>query len=268
MHTVEQKWQALLEQLSSMGGVVVAYSGGVDSTFLANAAFLSLGDRAVAVTGVSPTLAARELEEAKALASAMGIRHELVSTSEWENPAYRNNGPRRCFYCKGSLFSLLAKKKDKLGLSAVVDGTNVDDLKDTRPGMEAAAQFDVGHPLLKAGFTKQDIRQKSKELGLPTWNKGSFACLASRIPKGKRLTLETIKRVEKAEDVLAALGFVQYRVRDFGNLAKLEVGENEIGRFRDEGLRRSVRERLNGLGYRFIHIDPRGYRDPGIRHLS
>ena len=268
MHTVEQKWQALLEQLSSMGGVVVAYSGGVDSTFLANAAFLSLGDRAVAVTGVSPTLAARELEEAKALASAIGIRHELVSTSEWENPAYRNNGPRRCFYCKGSLFSLLAKKKDKLGLSAVVDGTNVDDLKDTRPGMEAAAQFDVGHPLLKAGFTKQDIRQKSKELGLPTWNKGSFACLASRIPKGKRLTLETIKRVEKAEDVLAALGFVQYRVRDFGNLAKLEVGENEIERFREEGLRRSVRERLNGLGYRFIHIDPRGYRDPGIYHLS
>lgn len=268
MQTVEEKWKALLGRLAKTGGAVVAYSGGVDSTFLAKAAFLALGDRALAVTGVSPTLAGRELGEAKALASAIGIRHELVSTPEWENPNYLKNDAKRCFYCKEALFFLLAKKKDKLGFGAVIDGTNLDDLKDTRPGMEAAALFGVDHPLVDAGFSKQDIRQKSKDLGLPTWNKGSFACLASRIPKGKRLTLNTLKRIEKAEELLATLGFRQYRVRDFANLAKLEVGAEEIPRFQDDRLRSAVRNHLKALGYRFVYIDPMGYLEPELRSHS
>ena len=261
MEPLDSKWEALLNRLKASQGVIVAYSGGVDSTFLAKAAYLALRENSVAVTGGSPTLSMRELKEAKALTKAIGIRHELVSTSEWDNPSYRKNDEKRCFYCKGTLFELLNQMKHELGLKRVVDGTNLDDLQDSRPGLEAASSFGVGHPLIEAGFTKQDIRQKSRELGLPTWNKGSFACLASRIPKGKRLKMETLKRVEKAEEALADLGFKQFRVRDFENLAKVEVGQDEIERFNHVGIR--IRESLQSLGYRFVYLDPRGYRTPG-----
>ena len=258
--SIEEKWQSLIKVLSQMKSVLVAYSGGVDSTFLIKVASLSLGNKAIALTGVSPTIPKREVDESIHLAKTVGIKHILIDTNEWKNENYLKNDSDRCFYCKDSLYAICLKKARELGVSVIVDGSNVDDLKDDRPGFNAARKWGVRHPLIESGWKKGDIRQKSKDLSLSTWDKGSFACLASRVHRGIRIDLASIKRIEAAEAIFPSLGFVQFRVRDFGNLAKIEVGFDELKKFEDPSIKAMVKSHLEKVGYRWVCLDPHGYK--------
>jgi len=240
---------------------VVAFSGGVDSTLVLQIAREELGERVVALTAVSPSLAPREREAAERLARQIGVEHLLVPTAELADPDYVRNGPDRCYHCKSELYAICRRVADERGLEAILDGFNADDLGDHRPGRRAGLERGVVSPLLEAGLTKAEIRAWSRQLGLPTWEKPQLACLASRIPYGTPVTVDRLEQVARAEEALQDLGFRVLRVRHHGEVARLELGEEELGRlFGDAELRARVEERVKAAGFRFVAVDLEPFR--------
>src|SRR3990170_4006073 len=261
------KRDRLLAGLRERGSPVVAFPGGVDSTYVAAAAYDALGERALAVTGVSPSIPASEVEEAKALARAIGIPHRLIETHEMDRPGYVENSPDRCFYCKDELYTLLGAMTQIEGYDHVVDGCNVDDMGDHRPGRRAAAEHGVRSPLIEAGLTKDEIRALSKERGLPTWDKPAMACLSSRIPYGTPVTVEALDQIEAAEMFLRSLGLRQLRVRHHGNVARIELDESGMSVLMSGGRRQAVVERFKALGFLYVTLDLTGFRSGSMNEV-
>jgi len=257
---VEDKYRRLLAVLRELESVVVAFSGGVDSTLLARAAKDALGDRAVLVTADSETYPAGELEEARRLAGSIGLRHVIVRTDELANPDYARNGANRCFFCKEELFTHLAPIAEREGCRALVYGANVDDLGDHRPGMQSARRRGVRAPLIEAGLTKTEIRELSRTLGLATWDKPSFACLSSRFQYGDPITAEKLRRIDDAEAFLRTLGFRQFRVRHHDRLARIELAHEELGRLWEDDRHARIVARLRELGYVYVTVDLAGFQ--------
>jgi uncharacterized protein len=258
--TTEAKYARLLEVLGNLESAVVAFSGGVDSTFLARAARDALGDRALLVTADSETYPASELAAARELAEELGMRHVVVATRELDNPDYVRNPANRCFFCKEELFTTLAPIAEREGFRHVVYGANMDDLGDHRPGMDSARQRGVRAPLIEAELGKAEIRELSRTLGLPTWDKPSFACLSSRFQYGDRITADKLRRVDAAEEYVRSLGFRQFRVRHHERLARLEIPLEEMGRLWEEGRREAIVTRFRELGYLYVAVDLAGFQ--------
>ena len=258
--TAQEKYARLLEVLRSLEGVVVAFSGGVDSTFLARAAGEALGERALLVTADSETYPASELQAAKDLARSLGMRHLVVQTRELDNPDYAKNPTNRCFFCKEELFTTLAPIAEREGYRHLVYGANMDDLGDHRPGMESARQREVRAPLIEAGLGKAEIRELSRALGLSTWDKPSFACLSSRFQYGDRITAEKLRQVDAAEEFVRSLGFRQFRVRHHDRLARLEIPLDDLPKLWEDGRREAIVKRFRELGYLYVTIDLSGFQ--------
>ena len=257
---VSRKLDRLHEIMASTCGAVVAYSGGTDSTLVAAVAVRALGARALAVTAVSPSLPPGEAEEAGRVAGELGISHRTVRTREAERPAYLANGTDRCYHCKTELYDVLARVAEETDFPVVVSGANLDDLGDFRPGLAAAEEHGVRHPLVEARKTKSDVREAAHQLAIPTWNKPASACLASRIPFGVTITVEELSKVGRAERLLKDLGFRQCRVRVHGDVVRIEVEEADIGRLAVPDVRAMIVQGIRALGYRYVSLDLEGFR--------
>jgi pyridinium-3,5-biscarboxylic acid mononucleotide sulfurtransferase len=254
------KQQALRIRLRDLGSVVIAFSGGVDSAFLACLATAVLGDRALAVTADSPSYPDRHRQIALRLAREFSLHHEVVHTEEISRAEYRANAGDRCFYCKHELYTHLVAIARARGFACIVDGSNADDRGDYRPGREAARRFGVRSPLDEVGLTKTEIRELARDLGLPTWDEPASACLSSRVPHFSEVTEEKLRAIERAETFLRGLGFRILRVRHHGDLARLEFGGDEIARATEPAMLDRIARELADIGFERVEVDPRGYR--------
>ncbi len=261
---LDRKENALMAALSEMGSVIVAYSGGADSAYLAWAAHRTLGVRAVAITADSASLPESHRRDAEEFARAWGIRHESIVTHEFDNPDYVKNDRDRCFHCKDELFTRLDEIARTRGIAHVVYGVNVDDLGDYRPGQRAAKQHQVNAPLVDAGLTKAEIRELSRRAGLSTWDRPASACLSSRIPYGTPVTIENVKTVERGEEAIRSLGFRQFRVRFHGDLVRIEVAPEELARALQPEMARAFTAIFKPLGFHYVTLDLEGYRQGSL----
>lgn len=264
---MEKKLANLKKILSRMKSVLVAFSGGVDSTFLLKVACEVLKDKVVAVTANSETYPISELEEAKKRAQEFGVKHIIIHTEELSQEEFVNNTPRRCYFCKKELFSKLKEIAKEKSLNCVVDASNYDDIADFRPGREAAKELGIRSPLEEANLTKEDIRSLFYRMKLPTWNKPSLACLASRIPYQTRISKEKLKRIAEGEKFLRELGMRQVRLRDHGDIARIEIAKEEMFLFLKENLLKQIIDRLKKLGYTYITLDLEGYRTGSMNEI-
>lgn len=266
--TIDDAMDRLVQTLRGYGRVAVALSGGVDSSVVAKASALALGDRAVAVSGNSASVAAAELETAREIARHIGIRHVVVDTTEFEDSDYIANDGTRCYHCKSELYDQVERLRSQLGFDVICSGANLDDMGDYRPGLRAAAERGVRHPLQEAAFTKEMVRLAARKWGLPNWDKPAAPCLSSRIAVGVEATPERTRRVEDAEALLRELGFRECRVRyHAGDLARIEVPATEISRFLDPQVREGVATRFRAIGFQFISLDLEGFRSGSLNVL-
>lgn len=259
--------ERLFELLRGMRRVIVAYSGGADSAYLAWAAKHVLGEDALAITADSASIPESHKRDAEAFVRRFGIRHEYVETHEFENPDYVKNDANRCFHCKDELFTVLGRIAAERGFENVVYGVNCDDLGDYRPGQRAAQLHEVKAPLVEAGLTKAEIRELSRAAGLPTWDRPAAACLSSRIPYGTPVTIENIRTVEIGEEEIKALGFRQFRTRFHGELVRIEIAPDELPRALDVEMVRRLTAIFKGLGYKYVTLDLEGYRQGSLNEV-
>ncbi|MCL5743596.1 MAG: ATP-dependent sacrificial sulfur transferase LarE [Acidobacteria bacterium] len=261
---LREKEQRLFQILQDLGRVIVAYSGGTDSAYLAWAASHMLGENVVAITADSASMPESHKRDAEEFARRFGFRHEYIETREFDNPAYAANNADRCFHCKDELFERLEQVGRERGIPNIVYGVNVDDLGDYRPGQNAAAQHDVKAPLMEAGLRKAEIRELSRLAGLPTWNRPAAACLSSRIPYGTPITVETIKTVERGEEAVKALGFSQFRVRFHGELVRIEIAPEEMDKALTLEMARKFAAIFKPFGLHYVPLDLEGYRQGSL----
>ncbi len=264
---MEQKQQQLFSILRDMGHVIVAYSGGTDSAYLAWAAQEALGDKSVAITADSASIPESHKRDAIDFAKRFGIRHELIPTYEFENPDYLKNDANRCFHCKDELFDRLEAIARERGVEHIVYGVNMDDLGDYRPGQNAAKLHQVRAPLVEAKLSKAEIRELSRQAGLPTWDRPAAACLSSRIPYGTPVTIENIKKVENGEEELKALGFRQFRVRFHGEVARIEIAKDEMEKAMTLDMAKKLTAIFKKLGFQYVALDLEGYRQGSLNEV-
>lgn len=264
---IDKKLKKLKQILKKMGSIVVAYSGGVDSTFLLKIAKDVMDGRLLAVTAISPTYPRREDQAARSTAKILKVRHKTIKTHELNCVDFKSNPPNRCYYCKRELFLKLKSIERKGDYQFIVEGSNRDDEKDFRPGLRALKELGIRSPLREAGLSKKEIRQLSKKLGLSTFDKPPFACLASRFPYGHSIDIKKLRMVDQAEAYLHTLNFKQCRVRHHGPIARIEVAPEDIDRFQDHKLRQAVTKRFKKLGFPYITLDLQGYRSGSMNEL-
>jgi uncharacterized protein len=264
---LEEKEQRLRELMRGYDSLIVAFSGGADSAYLAYVAHSELGDHALAVTGDSASYPTFQRELADRLTKQFRIQHEIIFTEEFEDTNYTSNPPNRCYYCKNELYTKLAELAQTRGFAIICDGSNADDLGDYRPGRQAAREIGVRSPLEECGLTKAEIRELSRRAGLPTWNEPASACLSSRVPYGQVVTIEKLSMVDKAEIALKELGFRQVRVRHHGEVARIEIAEEELPRALDSEMAGRMSAALKALGFRYVALDLEGYRTGSLNEV-
>ncbi len=261
---VRQKMEAIIAQMGEMDSMVVAFSGGVDSSLVAALAVEAIGDGVQAVTAVSETLAGRELQEAKEVAAEVGVRHELIEFSELDDERFRANTPSRCFFCQSMRFEEIRQIADRVDAEVVASGTNASDTGDHRPGLEAMRRQGIYQPLLEHDVSKAEVREMARILGLSVWNKPAMACLSSRIPHGLEVTEKRLRRIERAEDHLYDLGFEQFRVRAHGDLARIEIAVDELDEALSAEMRATLGRRVREAGFLRAVLDMGGYRSGSL----
>lgn len=264
---LEEKERTLIDALGRMRRAIVAFSGGVDSAYLAWAAHRALGRGALAITADSPSFPQSHKRDAEAFVKQFGIAHEYIQTNEFDSPAYVANNPDRCFHCKDELFTRLEQVGRERGIEHIVYGVNVDDLSDYRPGQRAAKQHRVDAPLADAGLSKAEIRELSRRAGLPTWDRPASACLSSRIPYGTPVTIQNVKTVEDGEEQIKALGFRQFRVRFHGEVVRLEIAPEEMEKALSLEMARHFTTLFKGLGFKYVTLDLEGYRQGSLNEV-
>ena len=265
--TPEDKLIILKDNLKLKGSIAIAFSGGVDSTFLLKVANDVLGNNVIAITARSSTFPEREFKEASNFAKNLGIKHIPITSEELDIEGFSENPTNRCYYCKKELFTKICEIAKQNGIDYIADGSNVDDEGDYRPGMTALKELGIISPLREAGMTKEDIRTLSKAMNLPTWEKQSFACLASRFPYGQKITKEKLELIDAAEQYLLDLGFKQLRVRHHGDMARIEVSVGERKKFFDETMMDNVHNKFKELGFNYVTLDLKGYRTGSMNEV-